>query len=113
MPFLIKVIFPEWACITVCLMFSFVVDILEEVRARFTFLGFESEGISFKASLITPCHFSVILHLIRAIILDTPRSMSSTCKNHVFPFPTILTLRNTWVYTNSSNCYDIISNMKH
>ena len=87
--------FLEWACITVCLVLSFVVDTLKGVRAKFAFLGFKSRGISFKVSLTTPCHFSVIVYLIRVITLDTPRLMSLICESHMFLCPTIFILRNT------------------
>jgi len=48
----------------------------------------------------------VVLSLVRAIALDTFRSLDTTGQSHMFPLPAVLALRNTRIHIGFLNCHD-------
>jgi len=48
-------------------MFTFAVNILEQMRTEFFFLGFESKRVCFEVSLVTPCYILIIFEFIEII----------------------------------------------
>ena len=80
--------------------------------ARFVFFHFESRRISLEIYLTIPCHLSIVFYLIEAVVLDIFGLIHMTHKSHMFPFPTILVLRDTQVYVGSLNYCNMAPNIK-
>jgi len=94
---------PKWTLNGVGLMISFTVGALEQVRARFTSLSFESRWVSFIIRFAAPTELSVVFRLVRAVTLDTPSSLDPTQHGGVTPLPTILAEGDTRVHVRTSD----------
>jgi len=55
--------------------------------------------------------FSIVFNLIGTVAFDIFGPMHVIHESHMTPFPTILTLRDTWVHIYSSNCYNVTSDI--
>ena len=84
---------------------------LKECRQGLPF-SFKSGRISLEIHLTISHQLSIIFYLMEIIVFDIFRPMYVTHKSHVFPFPTILVLRDIWVYICFSNCCNMTSNIK-
>jgi len=77
MPLMIESMSPKWTMDRVSLVISFAIGALEQMRARFTLLGFKSRRISFVVSLTTPTELSMMFRLVRAITFNAFCSLNS------------------------------------
>jgi len=109
MPLMIEPMSPEWTLNGVSLMISFTIGVLEQMRARFALLGFKSRRISFIISLATPTELSMMFQLVRAIAFNAFRSLNHTRQGGMFPFPAILTKRDTRVHVCTSDSGNEVS----
>ena len=96
----------EWTTVAICLMFTLVINILEWVSTRFSFLGFESRRICFKVGLIILCHLFIMLDFMMIIAF---RAMCMTSKSGMTPLPTIFVLRNARVYVGSPDSCNLLT----
>jgi len=91
---------------------TFAINVLERIRARFSFLNFKSWWIHLEVCLVTPCYFSMMIYFIRSIIFDVFGPVHAASKCCMIPLPTILALGYTWVHICISDCYDVASYIK-
>jgi len=101
--------FLEWAFVVVCLVFSFVVDILEQIKAWFAFLDFKLSRISFVISLAVPCYVSMVFELVRTTTFLAFGTMCIACESGIFSFLTILTLEDTRVHVGTMNSSNVMA----
>jgi len=78
MPFPIEAVSPKWTNVGVGLVIPFAVGAFEQVRARFTLLGFQPRWVNFSIGFATPSKFSMVLQLVRAITFDAFGPLDST-----------------------------------
>jgi len=76
MPIPIKMVTPIRTTIAVCLMVSFAIYVLEDMRTWLTNLS--SHVIYFLVFHATPCFLSVMFGIISSIALSTPGDMRAT-----------------------------------
>ena len=69
MPFSVKSILLKWINVAICLVFIFIINILEGVNTKLSFFGFKYKRVSSKFSLTTPHNLSVMFNFIRTIAL--------------------------------------------
>jgi len=60
MPFLIEMMFLEWAVCRISLMLVFAIRAFKEMGAEFALLHFESGRGDFVIGLAVPCEFSMV-----------------------------------------------------
>jgi len=75
-PIFIKMVLPIQTTIAVCLMVSFAVYTLEDMKTWLTNLG--SYVIYFFVFYTTPCFFSVVFSIMSSITLSVPGDMRAT-----------------------------------
>ena len=92
MPFLIEIMFPEWAVYRISLMLTFAIGAFEGMGAEFTLLYFKSGRGDFVIGLAAPCKFSVVDGLMRVITFDALCLLDSANVCSVASFPAIFTL---------------------
>jgi len=49
---------------------------------------------------------------IWTVAFDTLRTLNPACTGQMSQFPTVFTLRNTWVYVSTMNCSNVASNIE-
>ena len=98
--------------ITVCLMSSFAINTLEDMRARLAFLCSKPQQFQLIIFFAVLCLLSIMLGIVRSIAFDTSRHVKSTTKCCMAPFPTVLTLWNSRVHVHTMNSSNILSNIK-
>jgi len=103
MPLAVEPVLPKWTLITISLVFAFVVDAFEQMRAWFTFCSFEPWRIDFEIGFATPCHVSMMFKFVGAITYLASCSMCSAGKGSVFPLLVVLVLRDTRIYGSASD----------
>jgi len=54
----------------------------------------------------------VVFRFVRAITLDTLRTLDSARKSHMTPLPAILTLGYAWVHVSTSDCSNILADIE-
>ena len=75
-PFLVKIILPEWIVVGVCLMIVLVINVFETIWTRFSLFGFESWWVYFEVCFITPHKMIMMFNFVRIVIFDTFDSIS-------------------------------------
>jgi len=110
MPLMIETVVPVWTTIAVCLMVAFAVHAFEDVWTWLAFLG--GQTICFLVFHATSCFLSVVFGNVGSIALGAPRDMRVTAKCRMSPLPTVLTLRDTWVYVGTFDGNDESSNVE-
>jgi len=111
-PLTIESVSPKWTMDRVSLVISFAIGALEQMRARFTLLGFKSRRISFVISLTTPTELSMMFQLVRAVTFNAFCSLNPARQGGVTPFPAILTKQDARVHVCTSDGGDEVSNVK-
>ena len=76
MPIPIETVMPIRTTIAVCLMVSFAIYALEDMRTWLTNLG--SHTIYFLVFHATSCFLSMMFGIMSSIVLSTPRDMRAT-----------------------------------
>ena len=109
-PILIETVTLIRTTIAICLMVSFAIYVLEDMRTWLTNLG--SHMIYFLIFNATPHFLSVMFGIMSSITLSTPRDMRATTQYQISLLPTVLTLRNSQVYVSSTNGCNKLSNIK-
>jgi len=64
MPIPIKLMFPEWTAITICLILAFAINTLERMSIGFSFFYFKSRRINFEIGLTILYYFPVIFEFM-------------------------------------------------
>ena len=112
MPFSVKLVFPEWTCCWICLIFFSTVGTLKSVWTWFAFFGFEMRRVDFVIGFAAPTKFTMVLQFVGTITLYTLQALNSARKSRITPFPIVFTLRDTRVCISHSNCRNISSNIE-
>ena len=86
---LVEFVPPEQAHITISLVLTFTVNILERIQIRFSFLCFKSWWVYFEIDLATLCYISVVFYFMSAIIFNVFGPMHTTHKHCIVLFPTV------------------------
>jgi len=87
---LIEMISPIWTCVTVCLMISFMVYILEGVRIELTLLCFKPWRIDLQVFFTILCFLLLVLVFVWFIVFNTPGTMYLASYSQVPPLSTVL-----------------------
>ena len=112
MPFPIEPVSPKQTLIGVCLVVSATIRVLEQMGARFSFLGFQPRRIHLGISFATLSEFLMMFRFMWTIAFDAFGTLDSARKGCMFPLPTILALRDTGVHVGSPNGRNVVSNIK-
>lgn len=111
MPLSVDTILPERAIIAVCMIFTFVVDILKWMSMEFSFLSFEPKKVSFKINIVTLCYLSMVFNFMRIVILLAVSTIWIAGESNMFPLLKILVLGNTRVHIYSMNYYNVLKHL--
>ena len=96
--------------IAVYLIIPFAVHAFEDMRIWLAFLS--GCLICFLVVYTTSCFLSVVFGSMSSIALDAPGDMRMATKCRMFPLPTVLALRDTWVYIGTFDSSDKTSDVK-
>ena len=110
MPTYVKTITPVRTVIAICLMISFAIYAIEDVRTWLT--NFGSHTVEFFIFSATSCLFFVMFGRMSSIAFSAPRDIRVTTKCQVISLPTVFTLRNSQVCICISNGSNILSYIK-
>ena len=106
LPFPIETMFLEGVLDRVSLMISLTIQILEWVRARFSFLCFKLRRVWFFIRLTTPSKFTLVLPFMGAITLNTFWSLYFAREGWMLPSPAVFALRDTRISVSAPDCSD-------
>ena len=109
-PIPIETVMPIRTTIAVCLIVSFAIYTLEDMRIWLTNLS--SCTIYFLVFHAIPCFLSVMFGITSSIVLSTPGDIRVTTQCQMFLLPTVLTLRNSWVHVSLTNGHNKSPNVK-
>jgi len=112
LPFSVETVSPEGALVGVSLVVPLTIRALERVWAWFAFLCLEVRRVHLLVSLATPPEFIVVFGFVGAITLDTLGTLDSARKSHMTLLPAILTLGYAQVHVSTSNCGNILADVK-
>jgi len=112
LPFSVKSVSPEEVLVGVGLVVSLTIRALERVWAWFAFLHLETRRVCLLIHLATPFKFMVVFRFVGAITLDALGTLDSARTSHMTPLPAILTLGYAQVHVSTSNCGNILANIK-
>ena len=107
MPIFIETVTPIWTTIAIRLVVSLAIHTFEDMRTWLTNVG--SCMIQFLVFHTAPRFLSVVFSIVSSI---APEDVRATTKSQMSPLPTILTLRNPWVYVGSANSRNVSSNVE-
>jgi len=110
MPIPSEIVMPVRTTRAVCLMISFAIHAFEDVRTWLTIFG--SHLICFLILHTTPCFLPVMFGCMSSIALGASGDVRATVECQMFPFPTVLTLWNTWIHIGTTNGHDKLSNVE-
>ena len=112
LPFSVESVSLEEALVGVGLVVPPTIRALKRVWAWFTFLHLEMRRVCLLISLATPSEFTVVFGFVGTITLDALGTLDSARKGHMTPLPAILTLGYAQVHVSTSNCGNILANIK-
>jgi len=112
LPFSVETVSPEGALVGVGLVVPLTIRALERVWAWFAFLRLKVRRVRLLVSLATLPEFTVVFGFVGAITLNTLGILDSARKSCMTPLPAILTLGYAQVHVSTSNCGNILADVK-
>ena len=110
--FFVETMSLEGTYVWICLMFTFAINMLEYMRARFSLLGFQLRQIDFVIHLAALPKLPIVLWLVRAIVFDIFGTLGPTRPSYVILLSAVFTLRNIWAHICSIDYHNKASNIK-
>jgi len=110
--FSVKLMSLERTLVRVCLIIILAIWTLERVGAQFFLLCFKPKRVSFRIYFTIPSEIMMIFRFMRTIALYAFRSLNSTWKCCMTPFPAILVLEYSWIYICIPDGYYVASNVE-
>jgi len=112
LPFSVESVSPEGALVGVGLVVPPTIRALERVQVWFVFLYLETRRVHLLIHLTTLSKFTVVFGFVGAITLDALGTLDSARKSRMTPLPAILTLGYVQVHISTSNCSNILADVK-